>query len=196
MVAPGVLKDLILDNRLILQKPDTETILAIGKGDTYAFQEVFHAYYENLCQYAFTILKDADEVEDIVQSMFIKIWEKRAELQIQSTIRAYLFKAVYHQCINHLEHRSVKLKHQKHTQYRMQSESQSPEVFPNELEDHVKAAIMELPPQCRTIFMLSRYEELRYAEIAGQLGISVNTVENQVSKALKILRARLKDMVV
>lgn len=179
-----------------LQKTDTEIVLAIGKGDVITFQEVFHAHYDNLCQYACTILKDADEVEDIVQSMFIKIWEKRAELHIQSTIRSYLFKAVYHQCINQLGHRSVRIRHQKHTEYTMRSEAQHPEVFPHELEDHVKAAITELPTQCRAIFLLSRYEELKYAEIAGQLGISVNTVENQISKALKILRIKLKDIVV
>lgn len=179
---------------LTLQQPDVEIIKAIGKGNTAAFQQVFNAYYESLCRYAFTILKDSDEVEDIVQSLFLKIWEKRERLDIKNTIRSYLFKAVYHQCINQLEHRTVKLKHQMHTTHEMQSESQLPDTFPHELEENIIAAINGLPAQCRSIFMMSRYGELRYAEIAQQLNISVNTVENQISKALKILRLKLRDL--
>lgn len=179
---------------MTLQQPDVEIIKAIGKGNTAAFQQVFNAYYESLCRYAFTILKDSDEVEDIVQSLFLKIWEKRERLDIKNTIRSYLFKAVYHQCLNQLEHRTVKLKHQMHTTHEMQAESQLPDTFPHELEENIIAAINGLPAQCRSIFMMSRYGELRYAEIARKLNISVNTVENQISKALKILRLKLRDL--
>lgn len=152
-------------------------------------------YYENLCRYAFTILKNAEEAEDVVQSMFVKIWEKREELEVKHTIRSYLFKAVYHQCINLLEHRTVQLKHQVHITHEMHSEAQLPETFQHELEESVVAAINGLPEQCRKIFMMSRYDELRYAEIASHLNISVNTVENQISKALRILRTKLKDVI-
>jgi RNA polymerase sigma-70 factor (ECF subfamily) len=127
--------------------------------------------------------------------MFVKIWEKREGLEVKHTIRSYLFKAVYHQCINLLEHRAVKLKHQVHLTHEMHAETQLPETFQHELEENIVAAIKTLPDQCRIIFMMSRYDELRYAEIASNLNISVNTVENQISKALKILRARLKDVI-
>jgi len=153
------------------------------------------SHYENLCQYAFTIVKDSGEAEDIVQSMFVKIWEKRGELEIKHTIRSYLFKAVYHQCINQLEHRTVKQKHKLHIAHEMHGETQLPETFQQELEENITAAINTLPGQCRKIFMMSRYDQLRYAEIASQLNISVNTVENQISKALKILRTKLKDVI-
>lgn len=178
---------------MTLLDSERDIINAIKEGDSIAFREVFVANYEALCQYAFTILKDSAEVQDIVQSVFLKIWEKRNELEIKLSIRSYLFKAVYHQCMNQLEHRTVKLKHKAYSTY-TQTITQPPETFPHELEENITAAINELPAQCRIIFMLSRYEEMRYAEIAEQLKISVNTVENQISKALKILRSKLKDI--
>lgn len=178
---------------MIIQNSERDIITAIRKGNTFAFQQVFNANYQALCQYAFTILKDSAEVQDIVQSVFLKIWEKRNELEIKLSIRSYLFKAVYHQCMNHLEHRTVKLKHRIYSNY-TQTATQQPEIFPLELEENIIAAINELPEQCRIIFMLSRYEELRYAEIADHLNISVNTVENQISKALKVLRSKLKEI--
>jgi RNA polymerase sigma-70 factor (ECF subfamily) len=92
--------------------------------------------------------------------------------------------------MNHLEHRGIR---QKHAVYTVQqgSDVQPPEVFPEELGTAIAAAIDSLPEQCRLIFRMSRYEEMKYSEIARRLEISVNTVENQVSKALKLLRARL-----
>jgi len=174
---------------------DVEIIKAIGKGNSVVFKQVFMSHYESLCRYAYTILKNAEEAEDVVQSMFVKIWEKREGLEVKHTIRSYLFKAVYHQCINQLEHRTVKLKHQVHIAHETHAETQLPETFQHELEENIIAAINSLPDQCRIIFMMSRYDELRYAEIASNLNISVNTVENQISKALKILRVKLKDVI-
>ncbi len=174
---------------------DVEIFRAIGKGNSVVFKQVFMSHYESLCRYAYTILKNAEEAEDVVQSMFVKIWEKREGLEVKHTIRSYLFKAVYHQCLNNLEHRTVKMKHQVQIAHETHAETQLPETFQHELEENIIAAINSLPDQCRIIFMMSRFDELRYAEIASHLNISVNTVENQISKALKILRAKLKDVI-
>ncbi|MBL0739624.1 RNA polymerase sigma-70 factor [Chryseolinea lacunae] len=173
--------------------PDQDIVRAIRGGDQGAFQQVFHACYEGLCQYACTMLKDMDEAEDVVQALFVKVWEKRADLDIHHSMRSYLFRSVYHQCINQLEHRAIKWKHQEQGALQMLHEVQQPDVFPDELEERVKAAIAALPEQCRIIFVMSRYEEMKYAAIAARLNLSVNTIENQVSKALKILRSKLKD---
>lgn len=136
-----------------------------------------------------------DESEDIVQSMFLKIWEKHEIITITHTFKSYLYKSVHNLCINHLDHRGIR---QKHAVYaiRQGEEIQRPEVFPEELEASIVAAINTLPDQCRLIFTMSRYEEMKYSEIARRLEISVNTVENQVSKALKLLRTRLNDIFV
>ena len=82
----------------------------IKEGNDESFREIFHAYYEGLCQYAFTLLRDMDDAEDVVQSMFVKIWEKRQELNINHTFKSYLYKAVYHQCVNQFDRRAVRVK--------------------------------------------------------------------------------------
>jgi RNA polymerase sigma-70 factor, ECF subfamily len=179
---------------MVLQKTDEEIILALQKGDRTVLQYLFDTCYGNLCQYAHTIIKDPTEAEDVVQVMFIKLWEKREVLQINQSVKAYLFKSVYHQCINLLEHRTVVTKHQSLRKMEIREEI-LPSVFPEELEASVQSAIDKLPPQCRTIFMMSRYEELKHSEIAATLNLSVNTVENQISKALKLLRESLKDVI-
>ena len=171
---------------------DQQIIQDIREGKEGPFRELFDTYYEGLCQYAFTILRDMDEAEDIVQAMFIKIWEKRQSLIITHTVKSYLYKAVYHQCINQFDHRAVREKYQELSLIE-NSGIQLPEVFPNELEDRIVTAINSLPKQCRTIFMMSRYQEMKYSEIAKALELSVNTIENQVSKALRVLRKHLDD---
>lgn len=174
---------------------EQQVIAGIRRGDEVCFQRLFDTYYEVLCQYSFTILRDMDESEDIVQSVFLKIWEKREVLTITHTLKSYLYRAVHNACINQLDHRGIRDKHAAYA-LRVGSDVQPPEVFPEEIEASIVAAINSLPDQCRRIFTMSRYEELKYSEIAHRLEISVNTVENQMSKALKILRTRLSDSIV
>lgn len=170
-----------------------QIVQEIREGNEESFRKVFHAYYESLCHYAYTLLRDMDEAEDVVQSMFVKIWEKRHTLVITHTMKSYLYKSIYHQCVNQFDHRAVRTKFQERSQIEKSSAVQHPEVFPNELEERMAAAIQSLPKQCRTIFMMSRYQEMKYAEIAKELDISINTIENQISKALRVLRAHFKD---
>lgn len=177
---------------MIENLPDQKIVSAIREGNTAAFQQVFDTCYDGLCHYAFTILKNSDEAEDIVQTMFMKLWEKRESLDIQHTVKSYLYRAVYNQCMNHLEHRAVRNKYANQEGAWLDG-TQGPEVFVDELYDRIKKVVEVLPPQCRTIFIMSRYEELRYSEIAEKLNISVNTIQNQVCKALRILREELKD---
>jgi RNA polymerase sigma-70 factor (ECF subfamily) len=173
--------------------PEEDIVTAIREGNAVAFQYVFDGCYASLCGYAYTMLRDADEAEDVVQSMFVKLWEKREVLEIKQSVRAYLFRAVHHQCLNQLEHRAVKLRHSASSRSESKATADK-DIFPAELEARVRVAIDALPPQCRKIFVMSRYEGLRYTEIASQLNISVNTIQNQVCKALKLLRTELKDI--
>lgn len=176
-----------------VQETEQQIIEGIRKGDKACFQRVFENYYEKLCDYAFTILRDRDEAEDAVQTMFLKVWEKREGLMITHTVKSYLYRAIHNFCLNQLEHRDIR---QKHVEFSMHhaTDIQQPEVFQTELEGNIQSAIEQLPEQCRIIFKMSRYEELKYSEIAERLGISVNTVENQVSKALRILRTQLTNI--
>jgi RNA polymerase sigma-70 factor (ECF subfamily) len=170
------------------------TIDGLRDGNASVYGEVFTAHYENLCKYAFTILKDMDDAKDVVQALFMKMWEKREDLAVTHTLKSYLYKAVHNLCINKLEHRAVRTKFQQEDVSK-DAAIQHPDVFPEELDQRIKTIIQNLPPQCRTIFMMSRYQEMKYAEIAAALGISTNTIENQVSKALRVLRDQLREPV-
>lgn len=174
--------------------PEEDISNAIREGNTVAFQHVFDSCYEALCEYACTLLRDPAEAEDIVQSIFIKLWEKRETLEIRQSVRSYLFKAVYNQCLNQIEHRAVKIRHRALSQLEQSDASSEPDVFPEELSERIRLAVETLPPQCRKIFIMSRYDGLRYPEISSQLNISVNTIQNQICKALKFLRQELKDI--
>lgn len=168
---------------------------AIQQGNMVVFEQMFRNYYERLCNYANTILNDMDEAEEIVQSTFLGLWEKRLNVEIHTAIKPYLYQAVHNRCLNYLEHLKVR---QAHRQYYEQNtdvatDSVSHLTIARELEKEIEEAISSLPPQCQTVFRLSRFEGLTYAEIAQQLNISVKTIENHMGKALKILRERLKD---
>ena len=162
------------------------------------FEQLFKAHYKALHAYATTILKDIDIAEEVVQNLFLKFWEKRELLSMPTSIKAYLYKCVYNDSLNYLKHENVKLKHQNFTLHTMDTSSEpaSAKAELTELETKLRAALNELPEQCRTIFQLSRFEELKYKEIAEQLGLSIKTVENQMGKALKILRIKLVDFLI
>lgn len=165
--------------------------------DDQAFEQLFKAHYKELHAYAGVMLRDADTAEEIVQGMFLKFWEKRELLNIQSSIKAYLYKCVYNDSMNYLKHQKIRTKYQDFAAYSMNNEHEpaSSRVELTELELKVQDALNELPEACRTIFQMSRFEELKYREIAEQLDLSIKTVENQMGKALKILRLKLADFI-
>ena len=165
--------------------------------DDRAFEQMFKVHYKALHSYANVMLRDEDTAEEIVQSMFLRFWEKRSLLQIQTSIKAYLYKCVHNDSLNYLKHQTIKTKYQDYALQSMNDhhEPASSRVELNELESRLQEALKDLPEQCRTIFQMSRFEELKYREIAEQLGLSIKTVENQMGKALKILRIKLADFV-
>lgn len=168
---------------------------ALQQGNMVIFEQVFRNYYERLCNYANTILNDMDEAEEIVQGTFLGLWEKRSHIQIRSALKAYLYQSVRNSCLNHLDHLKVRRAHRDHYLYtsEVSVDSGSQATIAHELEKQIEEAISSLPPQCQTVFRLSRFEGLTYAEIAEQLNISVKTIENHMGKALKIMREQLKD---
>jgi RNA polymerase sigma-70 factor (ECF subfamily) len=182
-------------NQHFVQLSDTQILTAIGQGDERIFEQVFRKYYAGLCTYGRSILHDADEAEEIVQNVFVSIWEKREEIEITQSLKSYLYRAVHNHCLNRIKHQKVRDEHQQYALYyqEVSYESVSQTVYKNELEQQLAKAIEKLPEQCRIIFKLSRFDELRYQEIADQLGLSVKTIENQIGKALKILRTELAD---
>jgi RNA polymerase sigma-70 factor (ECF subfamily) len=163
-------------------------------GDEKTFESVYKYFLKPLHVYAITMLKDEDTAKGMVQNIFLKLWERRETLNFSGSLQAYLYGAVYHECLNYIRHEKVKGNHQDHIAYTMKNKTASDNGMElTDLKEKLQQALNDLPEKCRTIFQLSRFEELKYREIADQLGISVKTVETQMGKALKILRYKLLD---
>mgnify|MGYP001255439708 CR=1 FL=1 len=127
--------------------------------------------------------------------MFLKLWQQREQIHIETNLKSYLFRAVHNQCLNILNHEKIKRKHQKYIQHQGEPtvESGVQQLVANELKNKISMAIHKIPEKCYAVFHLSRHEGLSYQQIATQLNISIKTVENHISKALKILRVELKE---
>ncbi len=175
---------------------NNEAVTALlAKRDAATFEQVFKEHFKRLHAYAFTILQDSEAAEEMVQQVFFRLWERNERLNIGSSITAYLYRAVHNESLNHLKHQKVKAAHQLQVAYRMKNEVEpsGKKIQLKELKQQLQTALNALPEQCRLIFQLSRFEELKYREIADRLGISVKTVENQMGKALRLLRVSLAD---
>lgn len=158
------------------------------------FKTVFNTYYNSLCNYAFTFLKKEDICEDIVQEVFMKIWEGRRDLLMEDAVRYYLFTAVRNNSITWLRQK----KNTGMVEWDEENSLQAtvPEKGIGSDRDYdrlLQKAIDQLPPRCREVFLLSRLSNMTYKQIGASLDISVKTVENQLGKALKIIRTFLKE---
>jgi len=168
----------------------------VSEGDEPAFERLFKSYFKSLHAYAMVIVRDDILAEEAVQQVFFRIWEKKEQLKVHTSVKAFLYRAVYNECINYLnrrKHRSAYEDHMLKTGAGESYESALMRIERTELETQLQKAMDGLPPQCRNIFYMSRFGELKYREIAAELGLSVKTVEVQMGKALKILRAKLVD---
>jgi RNA polymerase sigma-70 factor (ECF subfamily) len=174
---------------------NTSLIHSIRTGDEKVFEKLFKDHYPVLCGYAKKYINDIDQAEEIVQDMFFNFWQKRDKMEINISVEAYLFRSVRNSCLNYLKHLKVREEHRLATNIELKRKEQ--EVYDNvvalELQERIDRVIEQLPTERKRIFKMSRYEELKYKEIAERLNLSVKTVEAQMSKALKFLRLQLSD---
>jgi len=161
--------------------------------DKAAFALVFNANYGALIAYAMRFLDEREDAEEIVQDVFVKFWDKCADLAPDSSIKSYLYRSVHNTCLNQLKHDKVKDAYRQHVIHFLEksAEMNTEHPDPDKLRAEIMGAIDELPPRCSEIFKLSRLEGLKYQEIADHLEISVKTVEVQMGKALRVLREKL-----
>jgi RNA polymerase sigma-70 factor (ECF subfamily) len=159
------------------------------------FEQLFRAHYSTLCSYANNFLKDTDASEEIVQEVMFKLWINRESIVFGTSPRGYLFRSVRNSCLNLLKHMNVREEYRvlREAQVQEWQRSQEDEVIVSELEQKIREAVDKLPVERRKVFVLSRYDGLTYAEIAAKLNISVKTVENQMSSALRFLREELAE---
>lgn len=189
------LKCIFAGNSKKVQLSEQQYWQLISEGDKTVFEQLFRQYYQALCRYALPLIKDLDEAEEVVQQVFFNIWNKRAELQVSSSIKSYLYRAVHNDCLNKLKHGKIKSLYAEDYKktHAGSFEDASKALQAKELGRHIQNALDKLPGQCGQVFRLSRFENLKYAEIAERMGISVKTVENHMGKALKLMREQLKD---
>lgn len=160
-----------------------------------AFEHLFKKHFRELHAYGFSLLKDWEAAEEIVQTVFLKLWEKNEWEHINISIKSYLYKSVYHDCLNYIRRQKIHLKYQTQTIHTTENhvENTDGKLKLSELEQQLDNALNKLPEKCRAIFHLSRFESLKYQEIANQLEISIKTVETHMVKALRILRKEMKE---
>jgi len=167
----------------------------IKSGDINAFETVFREYYAPLTLYASGMLKDRDQAEEIVQDFFYNFWKNREKTTIETSLKSYLFQSIRNKVLKHIRHENVKQKYASHVlDQSMGEQAHIPmsDYELKELENMVNKVLDRLPDHCSLIFKMSRFEGLKYREIAEKLSISVKTVEVNMSKALNEFRNELR----
>ena len=171
---------------------DLKYIERIRGSDDEAFTVIFRKYYEPLYQYAGYFVGDPQIAENIVQDVFVKIWTNREKLFVQSSPKSYLYKAVKNHALNFLRREKSMVSTNELSDYRdKDNTSPEDELINKEFYEAVHQTIEKLPPKCRHIYIMKRYDNLSYMEIAEIQGISINTVKTQMRRAIKYLRKHL-----
>lgn len=170
----------------------TQILNRLRNDDQSALQELFDQCYLPVCTTIRRFIKDHALVEDLAQEVFVRFWEKRNTLQINSSLNGYLRRMAINEALGYLRKNKVHIEELDPQTNKELAPDVEKQLLHSELEDKIRAAIDNLPPRCRTVFQLSRFEELTYQEIADKMEISIKTVENQMGKALRVLREQLK----
>jgi len=179
---------------------DDDMLKGINRGDKKIYDLVFKSYYSGLCTFAKDYLRSLDAAREISQEVFLYLWENRGKLQINSSLKAYLYRSVHNRCLNYirdnltLSHKEIQfdqLKNQADLLFIGIPEDVHDKFFSEQMEQELETAIELLPEQCKRIFRLCRYENLTYKEIAKLLNISPSTIKTQMSRAMKKLREKM-----
>jgi RNA polymerase sigma-70 factor (ECF subfamily) len=171
---------------------DKQLFLAISKGSHEAFHRLFDTYRTRICGFLYDMLYSHEDVEELLQVVFVKIWENRATINHELSPNAYVFKIAKNCTLNLLRQKAYKLLlEQQLTDNIEVSEDSEAALIDNDLKRHIDSLIADIPERRREIFTLRYEKELSYKEISEQLGISENTVNVQLNRTLKYLREQL-----
>lgn len=183
---------------------DNNVIIYLREGNEYAFRFIFDKYYDFLCMVADSYLRDEYISETIVGDIIYNLWEIKDNIDIKYSLRSYLVRSVKNRCINYLQQEYIQ-REISINQYEDKAaieelffiENKHPleSLLEQELENKINSIINELSPECRAVFKMSRFDGMKYEEIASELNISVNTVKYHMKNALGKLRLELKDYI-
>ncbi len=182
-----------------MEKSNEKLIRGIQQGDIAAFEELYKRYYVFLCLAAGHIVKNDCDAEEIVSDVFMRLWKIRDKIIINTSIKAYLTKAVQNTSLNYLRQEKIFRRRTDlaeadgHELLAWDSDYPLGRLYEKEIMEILKDGIGDLPEACREIFILSRNENMKYCAIAEKLGISVNTVKTQMKIALARLRETVRD---
>lgn len=177
----------------------------VENGDIQAYEMLFKEYYTFLCSYAYGLTRERHIAEEIVENFFVDLWKNRQRINITTSVRSYFITSVHNRCLNYLQREKSRVISSDDISELIEKEgtvgnvliaTEVPLLLANELENALSKAIEKLPPNCKEVFMLSRYKDLSYEEISEKLNISVNTVKTQIKIALSKLRELLKNYLV
>jgi RNA polymerase sigma-70 factor (ECF subfamily) len=164
----------------------------IQNRDLPVFENFYKEHYKSFFLLACKYLRDAPAAQEIVNDVFIKLWEDGEKININTSLKAYIYRAVINRSINVLNRNKKDLRDQQELGWRPEATYELRKMEEHELQVKLYAAIDKLPEQCRKVFMMSRFEELKQQEIADRLGISIKTVKNHITYALKNLGTALE----
>ena len=175
-----------------MEKGDINRINGLRSGKESAYEQLFAEYYRPLSLFAVRFVNDLETAKEIVQDLFVALYENRKSLLITTSLKSYLYQSVRNRCLNHLKHIQVDRRHLEHLKLNQESsEDLEATIEKGELEARIFQIISGLPPRCQDIFKKSRVNGMKNIEIAEHLDISIRTVETQISNALKVLREKL-----
>jgi RNA polymerase sigma-70 factor (ECF subfamily) len=164
--------------------------------DKRSFELLFRDFFIPLCSYARKFISDHDSSKEIVQDVFINLWEKRDDISADKPVKSYLYTSVHNRCLNYIRDNKKFKRDSENIEILNINPVDIDKMVEAENEKKIMDAINQLPGKCKEVFLLSRFEQLKYNEIAEKTGVSVKTIEAQMSKALKILRENLAEFLV
>lgn len=169
------------------------TIKALNEGSIDAINLCFDLYYAALCSSANYYVNQPTIAEEIAQGAFVDLWLNRKNINTNTSVKGYLITAVKHDCLDYLKHKKIEEQYADHFKDEMLDSYENifADLINKDLQIILNTAINKLPRQCKEIFLMNRYEYMSYKEIASTLSLSIKTIENHMSKALKILRVEL-----
>jgi RNA polymerase sigma-70 factor (ECF subfamily) len=175
---------------------DSDLVALLKKDNQRAYTEIFERYSKVLVNHAYKILGDHDQANDVVQEVFLAIWNKKNEIVLTGSLSSYLYKATRNKILNHIAHEKVVSRYADSIVDFIQNDyvPSDANLREQELEAIIEKEIALLPAKMREVFLLKKVEELSYEEIALQLNITDKTAKQQVYNSLKILRGRLKPL--